>query len=158
MVDSDDIGTAMDITSLSWHVQYGTEVTLDGLQIFMGTCANDELTEVFDDNFISGTRIKVYDRSTVTLTSSGPGSWLEVPLDRTFWYNGDDNLLMEFSWSSGSNSIYVWGWDPGLNQTLFGSYGASSGDLEKVSLHMRLNGALDLTATTFGAIKATLGN
>lgn len=154
---SDELGSAIEIHSLSFQIFSGTKVHLDALQIYMGLTDATELQTEFDSNYISGTKTLVYDHSDLWLNAGAPGEWLTIDLDNSFWYNGSDNLIMEFDWPGGSESIYVWGWVGQVNRSVAGMYGNTAGDASWESLLMRLNGTLALESTTFGAIKATLG-
>ena len=83
---------------------------------------------------------------------------MTIELEESFWYNGSDNLLIEFDWPGGENAIYVWGWvDNDVNRSLNGEYGNSTGEQSWESLLLRFNGTLSLEPATFGSIKATLG-
>ncbi len=152
------MGSAIEIESISFKVQTGEKVHLDELQIFLGHTSLEELGTEFEDNYLAGTKTMVYDHSDVWLYSPGPGEWMTIELDEPFWYNGSDNLLVEFDWPNGENAIYVWGWvDNDVNRSLNGEYGNPTGDQSWESLLLRFNGSLSLEPATFGSIKATLG-
>jgi hypothetical protein len=154
---SDELGSAIEIQSLSLQIFSGTRVHLDALQIYLGHTDAAELQPEFDSNYISGTKTLVYDHSDLWLTAGAPGEWLTIDLDNSFWYNGSDNLIIEFDWPGGSESIYVWGWVGQVNRSVAGAYDDTEGFVSWESIKMRLNGTLALEPITFGAIKATLG-
>jgi len=154
---SDELGSAIEIRSLSFQIFSGAKVHLDGLQIYLGLTEAAELGKEFDSNYISGTKTLVYDHNDLWLNAGSPGEWFTIDLDNSFWYNGSDNLIIEFRWPGGDESIYVWGWTDDVNRSVYGLYGDTTGTASHESILMRLNGTLALDASTFGAIKATLG-
>lgn len=153
---SSEIGDAMKIETLSWkrHFSGDPQGTFNDYSLYMGLCSNDELGVNFDDNYISGTRILVMSSSPYTTPSANPNEWFDNILDTPFWYNGEDNLIIEVEWSSGSGSLYSWHWDSGGQRCVIGPYGASSGSetIHNVP-NLKLNGVLSLPSSTFGAIK-----
>ncbi len=154
---SEELGSAIEIESISLKVASGTKVHLDALQIYLGHTDRIELEEEFEGNYIGGTKTLVYDHSDLWLYAGAPGEWFTIQLDESFWYNGSDNLIIEFDWPGGENAIYVWGWISDVNRSLYGEYGNPVGTQTWESLLVRLNGSLSLEPTTFGAIKSTLG-
>ena len=154
---SDELGSAIEIESLSFQINSGSRVNLGTLEIYLGHTDLAELGEEFEANYIAGTKTLVYDHSPEQLNAGAPGEWLTIQLDQSFWYNGTDNLVIEIDWPSGDNAIYVWGWIDNVNRSLAGTYENATGNLSWESLLMRLNGTLSLEPVTFGAIKATLG-
>jgi len=155
---SDELGSAIEISSLSFQTFSGPKVHFSGLQIYLGLTNAVELRTEFDSNYISGTKTLVYDHSDLWLNSGSPGEWFTIDLDNSFWYNGSDNLIIDFCWPEGSESIYVWGWIGDVNRSVYGLYSGTTGvAASHESILMKLNGTLSLDASTFGAIKATLG-
>lgn len=154
-----EIGEAIEIMSFSWKRSVGGEPqgSYNNLNIYMGLCNSDELVLNYDDNYISGTRILVLSSSLYTTPSVNPNEWFEITFDTPFWYNGEDNLLIEIEWSSasGSDALYTWHWNGGTNRCLFGRYGTSTALFQKVDVpNLRLNGTLSLTNSTFAQVKA----
>lgn len=154
---SEELGASIEIDSISVKVQSGEIVRLDALDIYLGHSDLAEPGVEFDANYISGTKTHVYDHDNVTLTGVA-GEWLTIPLDQSFYYNGSDNLIIEFAWPSGEDAIYAWGWIDTKNRSVYGEFDVSSGTVTDESLLMRLNGSpYALSPATFGSIKATLG-
>jgi hypothetical protein len=157
VVLASEIGSAIRIDELSFQRSIGGEPvgTFNNFKVYMGLCASDQLTTSFDDNYISGTRIMVLADSPYVNGAPNPFDWFDVVLDTPYWYNGQDNLIIEVEWSSGAGSLYTWQWNGGTNRCVIGSYGSSEGgSLESSVPHMILNGTLSLESSTFGAIKA----
>lgn len=154
-----DIGNAIEIESFSWkrHVSGDPQGTYYDLKIYMGLGSSSELGLNFDDNYIGGTRILVLSSSYYTTTSVGPNEWFDVTFDTPFWYNGEDNLIIEIEWSSaaGSDALYTWHWNGGSNRCVFGRYGTSTALLHSSNVpNIRLNGTLSLSSSTFAQIKS----
>ncbi len=152
------MGSAIEIESISFKVVSGEKVFLEEFQIYLGHSSLDELEPEFDDNYISGTKTRVFNQSDVWLYSPGPGEWMTIELEDSFWYNGSDNLLVDFAWPSGESAIYVMGWsDSDVDRSVNGEYDNPIGTQSPESLLLRFNGTLSLEPATFGSIKATLG-
>jgi hypothetical protein len=154
-----DVSTAMTINSIFMKSAGGAGyVNLDELQIYIGSCSSDELSGVFDDNYITGSKTLVYDHQNVTLTAGGMYEWFEVPLDSPYFYDGQHNLIIDFMRTEGSAEINVWAWFPGENRSVTGGYYSDTGDPGTDMPHLGLGGVCDLNSDTFGAIKVLLGS
>ncbi len=159
VVLASEMGDAIEIESFSWkrHVSGDPQGTYNDLKIYMGLGNSSELGLVFDDNYISGTRILVMSSSSYTTTSVGPNEWFDITFDTPFWYNGEDNLIIEIEWSSagGIDALYTWHWNGGTNRCVFGRYNTATGLVQSSSVpNLRLNGTLSLENSTFARIKA----
>ncbi|MEN8209662.1 MAG: hypothetical protein ABFR50_10490 [Candidatus Fermentibacteria bacterium] len=157
VVHDDDIGNAIEIQSFSWKRSPSPDDhgTFYDMKIYMGLCASDQLGMTFDDNFIPGTRILVLSGSPYSTQTVAVNEWFEFTFDTPFWYNGQDNLLIEIQWSSGSGSLYSWNWNGGSDRCVYGHYGQSSGLVLNSNVpNLRLDGTLSLSNTTFARIKA----
>ncbi len=156
-----EIGTAVTVNSISFkRAPAGAEdhVDLETFQIYMGLCQSDQLSETFEDNYIPGSRILVYDHDDVTITAGAPNQWFEIQFDTPYFYAGHDNLVIDFLWDGGACSIFNWGSEPGPARSITGGYGDATGTAESDVPHIRLNGTLDLERATFGEIKALMGH
>jgi hypothetical protein len=148
-----EIGSSIEITSISWQPTTPAElVNFDELTIYMGLCSTDELGTVFEDNYIPGTKVQVYNATNVNL-AAGSG-WFSIDLDPAFFYPGTDNLIIDIEWPNGTGQIYTFNWYAGTNRTLYAAYGESTGTQMQDLSHLLLNGNLALGQSTFGAIKA----
>lgn len=143
---------------MSFMVASGTKVHFDQLLIHVGYSNLSVLGEDFQANYIPGSRTPVYDHSDVWISCGPPGEWFSIQLDEPFWYNGVDNLIIDFSWPAGDQAIYVMGWTAPVNRAVSGAFNAATGTASGESLLMHLNGSLSLEPNTFGGIKATLGS
>ncbi|RKZ08294.1 hypothetical protein DRQ25_09450 [Candidatus Fermentibacteria bacterium] len=157
VVLASEIGDAINIDSFSWKRSVGGDPqgTFFDMKIYMGLCSGDALGANFDDNYISGTRILVMSGSPYTSPTVGMNEWFEFVFDTPFWYNGQDNLLIEVEWSSGVGSLYSWVWPAGSDRSMYGLYGGAT-SLVRLSTapNLRLNGTLSLSNSTFARIKA----
>ena len=132
------------------------EAVFYDFDIYMGLCETDVLSSAFDDNYISGTRTLAFSRDTLTL-SPGAGEWQDFDLDTPFWYNGQDNLIVEFMWSSGDTEdecLYSWHWNTGTIRSVSGVYGASTGTMSSLIVMLRFTGELALEQMTFAGVKS----
>lgn len=132
------------------------QATFQQLTISMGLCETDTLSAVYEDNYIPGTKTIVLDATGYTVEAPAGDEWFYVTLDQPYWYNGEDNLILEFEWPGGSGSLYVYHWFTGQNRAVNGGYGSSSGYLEGNIPNMLLSGSLSFEQTTFGRIKTIL--
>ena len=152
-----EIGDAIEIDSFSWKRSPGGDPQgiYNNMNIYMGLCSSDELVLTFDDNYIGGTRILVLSASQYISQSVGVNEWFEFVFDTPFFYNGQENLLIEVEWSGGSGSVYSWVWNGGTNSCVYGEYGSSTALVQDSNVpNLRLNGSLSLTNSTFARIKA----
>ena len=133
----------------------GTQVILDAVSIDMGYCTADQLDPVFDSNYVSGSKIRVFERtSAFTLNASTP--WTPIALDTPFYFNPSwGNLVIEINWPNGSQQIYTFNYATSGVSLISGSYGAGSGDAYTEAAHLLLEGNLALNQMTFAGIKAT---
>lgn len=157
VVLASDIGDAIEIESFSWKRFDSPDDhgTFNDMAVYMGLCDSDQLGTTFDDNYIPGTRILVLSGSPYTTQTVGVNEWFDFVFDTPFWYNGQDNLLIEIEWSSGAGSLYSWNWDGGTNRSMYAGYGMSTASsLGSKVPNLRLNGTLSLTNSTFAQIKA----
>jgi len=157
VVHASDIGDAIEIESFSWKRSPSPDDhgTFNDMVIYMGLCGSDQLGMIFDDNYIPGTRILVLSGNPYTTQTVGVNEWFEFTFDTPFWYNGQDNLLIEIQWSSASGSLYSWNWNGGSDRCVYGLYGQPSGLVLNSNVpNLLLNGTLSLENSTFARIKA----
>jgi hypothetical protein len=104
VVLQEEIGTPMEITSLSWDPSDPTHtVTFDEITIYMGLCSTDELGTDFEANYVPGTKTQVF--HAVNPTWFAGTSWLTIDLDTPFWYDGTHNLIIDVEWPDGYGQI-----------------------------------------------------
>ncbi len=151
-----EIGSAIQIDKIGM-VRFLTgndEVHLHEFEIYMGYCASDELGTNFEQNYIPGSKQLVYSMADGWIYANGVGEWFDLQLDTSFWYNGTDNLLIDFIWTWGEEDIYVYAWDSGSPRSMLGGAASTTGNTDTVVLHMTLEGSLNLESSTFARIKA----
>ncbi len=160
VVLSSEMGSAMEIQSISFRRYPSPESqgTYTDFTMYMGLCSSDELVATFDDNWIPGTKTEVMSASSYTTETVAVGDWFTFNLDTPYWYNGQDNLLIEVNWSDGSTgSLYSWSWDTGTDRKIYGLYGSTMAPPANINGNvptMQINGALSLDQSTFGRIKS----
>ena len=156
----EEMGGAMDIASIACQRSTPGNPAVGeyyDFSIWMGLCDADMLSSTFDDNYIPGTMIQVFHRDTLTLSPS-PGEWQGFDLDTTFWYNGQDNLIVEFQWSGGDTEddcLYSWHWNTGTIRSISALYGSSTGTMSSLVVMLRFTGVLALEQTTFAGVKSS---
>jgi hypothetical protein len=158
VVLASEIGDAINIDSFSWRrfPSPDDQGTFNDLKVYVGLCENDVLSTTFDDNFMPGTKTLVLSDSPYSTPVVPVGDWFDITLDTPYWYNGQDNLLIEVEWSSGQGSLYSWSWEGTGIRGIFALYGQSTAAVSNAYVpHLRINGTLELSQSTFGEIKAS---
>jgi hypothetical protein len=150
----------MTIESMAW--QRGTSGAASGtynsFKLYMGLSASDQLGAAFDDNYIPGSRILVYETPALTIAAD-PDQWATIALDTPFWYNGVDNLIVELQWTGGVNMFYTYWWETGSNRSVIAEVAdAPTGTVGTSMTELQAVGTLGLENLTFGGIKASFGN
>ena len=84
-----EIGKEGYITSISFQYDYSAAFTMPGVQVYLTHVTKDNFNSVND--FVSVNATENY--FTGTFSASGPG-WVTITLDRPFYYNGVNNLLV----------------------------------------------------------------
>ena len=157
----EEIVIDINLDELSWQVHPAADPSAEfaDVMVYQGYCASDQLQAVFDDNYIPGTRILVYD-STTQVCSGSADEWFTIVLETPFTYlQADGNLIVEVQWSVpiDGQSFYTWGWDTGTIRSISGDYGSSTGTMSSMMVMLRFEGDLSLTQMTHSAIKALFG-
>jgi hypothetical protein len=155
---------AMDITldELGWQVHPAADPSAEftDFKVYLGYCASDQLGSVFDDNYIPGTCVLVYDSASQVCTGSAD-EWFSVVLDTPFAYiQSAGNLIIETQWSApvDGKSFYTWGWDTGsIRAVAYTGVGAPThptGSLSSAISRLTLTGqGVALEQSTFAAVK-----
>lgn len=161
VVLADEIGDAITISSLAW--QRAPSGSDQGhyydVEVRMGLCASDQLVSTFADNWITGTETLVYSADTLDL-AAGSNEWEPIILDEPYWYNGEDNLLIDIQWASAntSYSFYTWRWETGAIRSVRATNLSSpTGIISTQMSELMISGALVLDQLTFGGIKSLFG-
>lgn len=157
-----EIGSAMDISSIAWQRadagdDQGHYYTA---KIYMGLCSSDQLSSNFENNWIPGSRTLVFETAQLDLNAT-PGEWEPVVLQTPYWYNGQDNLLIEVQWASADTnySFYTWKWNTGTARSVKAtSLGSATGVLSTQMSELQLTGTMSLDGATFAEVKTlTIG-
>ena len=156
----EEIGTSIEITGIYWH--RGSMGSSSGefgdFQINMGYCAGDSLVTSFDENWLPGTRVQVFQREAVLLEVL-PEDWFGFRLDSSFVYEGSGDLLLEVRWDGGNGSIQTYLCNPGDTPLCLkaSTSDSPSGYPTATRCQFMLEGVLMLQPATFGSIKVMLG-
>ncbi|MCD4707715.1 MAG: hypothetical protein K8S62_08245 [Candidatus Sabulitectum sp.] len=131
----------------------GTEVTFDEFHVYMGYCANDELSATYDANYVNGWKYKVFERtSSVTFHASDPTIYFDTPF---FYVPANGNLIMDIAWPDGEDEFYTYSSGTTGLTCVHGAYGSPSGDQYMETSHLFINGEMTLNQMTFAGIKAS---
>ena len=156
----DEIGTAMTIETISFMINAESSGSLikEDVTFYMALTDQEELSTVFAENYIAGTRMEVLNLDSMPLTGA-QGDWIQIEFESPFWYSSEHNLILEIS-TPDHDGCYAnfYDWDPDANRTLY-SYDVNAGYGELLSEvpYMILEGAESLEQTTYGRIKVVLG-
>jgi hypothetical protein len=153
----------MTIETISWQRtdpgSGDSTATFPEFELYMGLCTQDYLGTDFLDNYIPGTRILVFSSDPLEIAGA-PGSWYDFDLQTPFWYNGEDNLLIELCWIDGAGSYQTYSWNsPGVPRSLKApTPDGPTGFLSSTMSEIRLDGTVELSQTTFARVKVLLGD
>lgn len=159
----EEMNGAMDISQVSCQ-RYSPGETVEGtfydFEIYLGLTEQDMLSSTFEDNWMPGTRQLVFQRDTMTISNS-PEEWVNFAFDQEFWYNGENNLLVEILWSSADTDdscMYTWHWNSGTIRSITGQYGNPTGTMGSLVIMFRFQGVLSFASDTFAGIKSSVGS
>lgn len=154
---SSEMSGAMTIDQIGWQ-RGGSSGSSSGyynnFKLYIGLASESELSNTFNDNYIPGTRTRVYETTTQTM-SAGPDEWMIITLDTPFWYNGTDNLIVELEWVGGSNMFYTYMWETGTSRGLMNKTDVNdpTGTLYTRMSQLMFIEPSALEQETFGSIK-----
>ncbi len=156
VVNASEFSEAMVINSISFFTGPGGQtnsVTFDEFYVDMGYCANDELGDRYDANYINGTKYRVFDSATpVTFQDTDPTIYFETPF---FYVPANGNLVFEIAWPNGEDEIYTFYSTTTGNHTVSGAYDSPTGNPWMEVPHILINGDMALNQMTFAGIKAS---
>lgn len=147
----------MEISSISYDpVQgMGDQVNFVSFSIDMGYCSSDELDPIYDTNYISGSKVRVFER-TSAYTVNAVFPWTEIVLDTPFVFDPTvGNLIIEIQWPDGDAQIYSFDYATAGISLVTGAYGAGSGNGFTQAPHLLIQGEDAFSQMTFAGIKAT---
>jgi len=154
-VQSDDFSEPITINSISFDAVPGTgqQVTFYELSLDLGYCCSEELSTVYESNYVSGTKARVFETTDpIVVQASSP----EIVFSTPFFYDpAAGNLIIDMIWPDGDGEFYSFNFaTPGVS-SISGAYDLPEGDAFTDMSHMFLNGTLDLSQLTFAGIKAS---
>jgi len=160
VVQSSQIGTAIEITSISWkYVSLDPAAVCPNFTMHLGYCAEDTLQLDFESNYIPGSKTQVFSKNPLQIMGIS-GQWTTLVLDEPFWYNGQDNLIIECQWDglSDDNSFYTSHWFAGNSTALHETDTPTHvHELSALVPNMLISGELYLENNTAGGIKILVG-
>lgn len=154
----DEIETGFIIESIAFKYFASESYSkVANFSVYMGLSELDQLTEIYENNYIQGTRQQVLVVDTLELEGE-QGDWVVLELDEAFYYSNEYNLIIETFDPSGYCYTAVYGSPTTLYRSLLsGGCSGSEGDLYAQIPYMMLEGYQSLENTTVGAIKIILG-
>ena len=152
VVFDEDMSGDMTILAISMKNYCTDQYAQQHVSIWMGQSELDELTGVFDNNYIPGSKTLVFDQDSV-VTGGNADEWFTLLLDTPFEYDGQTNLIIDME-TLYCSTIYVWGWETGITRNIY-SYlpGSPTGGPDTEIPHLQIHGSLELQSNTFGRIK-----
>lgn len=152
---SDDFSEPMTINSISFDAVPGTgqQVTFYELSMDLGYCNAGELSTVYESNYASGTKIRVFETTDpVVVQASSP----EIVFSTPFFYDPSaGNLIIDLIWPDGAGEFYSFNFATAGVSSISGAYDLPNGDAFTDMSHLYLNGAQSLSQLTFAGIKAS---
>jgi hypothetical protein len=153
-----EIGSSMTISSIAWQrAPSGSDQGhYYNVMMYMGLCEDDQLSSTFESNWVPDTKTLVFSADTLDL-AAGANEWEAVTLDMPYWYDGQQNLLIDLQWSSANTgySFYTWKWETGAARSIKAtSLPSPTGILSTQMSELMIEGTLTLDQVTFGEIKA----
>ncbi len=163
VVLQEEIKTAFQINSITFVFAWPEETSyVTDFTISMANVENDQLIETFSQNYDPGTLVEVYHCDSLCL-ENGYGNELVLELDTPFFYNGQDNLLIDIYYPDGECWSRVYNWEAGTARCLRylflpGGSGSSTGYFFEWIPYMVFEGTANFDQSTFGAVKVILGD
>jgi hypothetical protein len=157
VVLTDEMGGGLTIEEISWCSFYASpDGVYQDVEIHLGLCASDTLGQVFDDNYIPGTKTLVLSADTL-VAELQPDQWFTIGLDEPYSYTGEENLLIDIYHEPGGSGLYTWSWSAGEGRSV-GTFSApwTQGSLDDLVPWMIISGSLSLERSTFAGVKVVL--
>lgn len=154
---SSEFSEAMTIDAISFHPVpgTGTHTNFTEFYIDMGYCAAGELDPVFDSNYVSGTKKRVFEQSgAFTLTATEP--WTTISLGTSFFFDpAAGNLVIEILWPDGDDEFYSYDFPTSGVSVITAAYNEGVGNAFSQAPHLLLEGTNSFEQMTFAGIKAS---
>ncbi len=162
MVTVDDMGgESVELTGIAIMTAGYSDAIGSYFELSMkfGYTGLNELTETFDNNWLSAPTV-VFSDPQLVLTGIVGGEWLLFEFDESFSYDASANLLFEIAWNgpeaAQGGSIYAMSWPDDKDATLtISDFDAATGNLETSVPHMLFVTSMSLEPNTFAGIKSS---
>ena len=146
----------MTISSISFVHAPGAqraEATFYEFYLDMGYCSNNELGAYYAENYVSGSKIRVFERTgNITFYASDPTIYFDSP----FFFNPvNGNLIIDISWPDGEDEFYVYNHGTAGVSCVTSGFYDPSGYVFTDMAHLFLQGTWSMEQTTFAGIKAS---
>lgn len=145
----------MTIRSITFDPVTGTgeETTFYEFSVDMGYCSNSELGTVYEANYTSGSKTRVFETTTnFTIAASSPTIYFDTP----FLYNpAEGNLIIDIIWPDGEGEFYSYNFATAGVSSISGTYDISEGYAFTDMSHLFFSDALSFDQLTFAGIKAS---
>lgn len=154
-MQANEFSEPMAINSITFDAVTGTggETTFYELFVDMGYCAGSELVTVYDTNYMSGSKIRVFETtSNITISAASP----TIYFDTSFPYNpAEGNLIVDIIWPDGEGEFYSYNFPTAGVSSISGAYDLPEGFAFTDMSHLFLSDALSLEQLSFAGIKAS---
>lgn len=145
----------MTIRSITFDAVAGTgeETTFYELSVDMGYCVSGELGTVYEANYTSGSKTRVFETTTtITIAASSPTIYFDTP----FPYNPvEGNLIIDIVWPDGEGEFLSYNFATAGVSSVSGAYDLSEGYPFTDMSHLFLSDALSFDQLTFAGIKSS---
>jgi hypothetical protein len=156
VVPASEIGAGGTVTAISWHRSgfYPSGASYGEVQIFMGRGVSGSLQDLFDENYVPGSKTLVFEEPELSLEAT-PDGWFSLQLETPFSCSAGDNLIIDVLHGSSRLGLYTWHWNTGSERSLMAPddsacRGYLAEDLPHMVLELEDTG---LDTRTFGWIK-----
>ena len=153
IVQGDEFDETFTISSITFASVpgMGDATTFFQLYVDLGYCADSELCDVYENNYVSGTKTRVFERnSNYTITANSP----TITFDTPFVFDpAQGNLIIDIIWPDGEGEIYTYNFPTLGVSAISGAYDLPSGYSFTDMSHLVLEGELSLCESTFASIK-----
>ncbi len=154
IVQGDEFEEPFTISSITFSSVPGTgeETTFYQFSVDLGYCASTELDSAYEENYVSGTKTRVFERtSNFTVFSHSPTLYFDSPF---VFDPSEGNLIIDIVWPDGEGEFYIFNFPtPGVS-AISGAYDLPTGYPLTDMSHLLIGGELAMTQSTFAGIKS----
>jgi hypothetical protein len=157
-VPADEIGASGWVTKIEWQANAAvTDALFYDLELKLCHTPLDELTDYYQDNYGGNTPELVAEADPLSVTA-GVDEWFAVPDMTPYYYDGEQNLLVEIRWRvDNEREVDCWSWASDSVRYLSNyGYDAESGlaSVKANRLRLTLEEGPSVEETSWGVIKA----